>query len=132
ELFDFYETVIAGQVPRPVPNFVKNALHEAARTADFERLEAYLRNGIPINLRDERGRTALYRAAVAPQEEVAFYLLMLGADPNQADNAGRSPLMSTMGWLGSSFDSVRRSLILKKANPFHKRPDGFNELTWAT
>ncbi|HWL53599.1 MAG TPA: sigma-70 family RNA polymerase sigma factor [Chthoniobacteraceae bacterium] len=117
--------------PATLPTFVKNSLHDAARRGDFEKLEAFLRGGAPIDLRDERGRTALYRAIAAGQDEVVFYLIVLGANPNVADNRKRTPMMETMGWLGGGLDDMRRFLILKKASPFAVRADRYNELTWA-
>ncbi len=117
--------------PATLPTFVKNSLHEAARTGDFEKLQAFLRGGAPIDLRDEKGRTALYRAISAGQDEVVFYLIVLGANPNVADEKKRTPLMETMGWLGGGLDDMRRFLILRKASPFAVRADRYNELTWA-
>jgi RNA polymerase sigma factor (sigma-70 family) len=117
--------------PRHIPTFVKNALQEAARVGDYEKLDSFLNQGANIDLPDDQGRTALFSALDAGRGEVVFYLLMLGANPNIADKKGTTPIMHTMGWLGGGLDSMRRYLILKGASPFALRQDKFNALTWA-
>lgn len=117
--------------PQTMPGFVKNAFQLAAETGDFDQLNALLRGGININVPDGQGRTAMHRAIRGAQPDVVLYLLMLSASPNAVDRRGTTPLMQTMGWLGGELDGMRRYLILKGANPFASRPDGFNELTWA-
>lgn len=114
-----------------VPQFVKNSLHEAARLADFHKLDQFLNAGANIDTPDENGKTPLVKAISAAQSDVIFYLLARGANPNIADKSGFTPLMATMGWLGSSFDQDRRCLIARGANPFALRLNGHNELTWA-
>ncbi len=130
-LLEAYSANPTPSPPRQLPHFVKNSLHEAARVADLEKLETFLDQGANINLRDEAGRTPLHRAISAGWDEVVYYLLVLGADPNLADRQGVTPLMSTMGWLGASFDEMRFYLILSKASPFSKRLNGHTELTSA-
>ncbi len=116
---------------RYIPTFVKNSLHEAARVGDLKKLEAFLDGGADINMQDEQGRTALHRAIAAAQDDVLFYLIAAGANPNVADKNGVTPLMSTMGWVGGSFDGMRRFLIARGAYPFAIRKNHYNELTWA-
>lgn len=117
--------------PRHIPTFVKDALHKAAQVADFEKLDAFLQSGAPVDLPDEKGRTPLFDAIRAAQHDVIFYLLMLGSNANTADNRGSTSFMATMGWLGSPFEADRRNLLARSASAFTIRKDGFNELTWA-
>ena len=79
-----------------------------------------------------RAGPPLHEAISAAQPDVVFYLLLLGADPNTPDAQGKSPLMTTMGWLGGGLDAMRRFLIIKGANPFAVRKDGHTEISWAT
>lgn len=119
------------QSPRTVPLWVKDALQDAARRGDFNRLEEVLRTGQTIDTPDDEGRTALHHAISAGQAEMVFYLLMAGANPNAADFKGGTPLMYTMGWLGGGLDAMRRFLIIKGANPRAMRLDGQSEMSWA-
>lgn len=131
ENFDNLTSKSFAQQPREIPTFVKDALHDAARKADFVQLEDFLREGVNINLPDDHGATALHRAISAGQGEMVFYLLLLGANPNAKDNDGRTPLMNTMGWFGGGLDAMRRFLILKGANPHAIKEDGHTEMSWA-
>lgn len=117
--------------PRLVPGFIKDGLQDAARKGDFLQLEDLLRSGADINSRDSHGATALHRAISAGQDQMVFYLLLLGANPSIQDNDGNTPLMRTMGWLGGGLDGMRRYLIYKGANLWLTRKDGKSELFWA-
>ncbi len=133
-LFDEYGALrrqTFAQQPRVVPVFVKDALQDAARRGDFVRLDAFLRSGVDLNTPDDDGKTALHHAISAAQPDVVFYLLLLGANPNAPDLQGKSPLMATMGWLGGGLDTMRRFLIVKGADPFTLRRDGYTEISWA-
>ncbi len=122
---------VMGSENAGLPAFVRNPLHEAARKGDFPMLSKLLSGGLGVNIRDEKGRTALHEAISAGQAEVVFYLLIMGADANALDNQNRSPMGSTMGWLGGGLDANRRFLLAKGANPQAIRNDGHTELTWA-
>jgi len=69
------------------------------------RIQAFLDLGVDINIRDPRGRTALFIACAAGQRyterphpaeaerfELARFLLSHGADPNTPDKFGATPL----------------------------------------
>ncbi|GAB4182173.1 MAG: hypothetical protein Fur0032_23280 [Terrimicrobiaceae bacterium] len=115
-----------------LPAFVRNPVHEAARRGNFPLLEELVAGSGPgPNIRNESGRTPLHEAISAGREEVVFYLLMMGADPGAQDHKGRSPLGSTMYWLGGGLDANRRHLLARGANPHALRGDGHTELTWA-
>jgi ankyrin repeat protein len=117
--------------PRLVPGFIKDGLQDAARKGDFLVLEDLLRTGADINSKDSHGATALHRAISAGQDQMVFYLLLLGANPSIQDNDGNTPLMRTMGWMGGGLDGMRRDLIYKGANLSLARKDGQSELFWS-
>jgi Ankyrin repeats (3 copies) len=54
----------------------------AAALGDLQTVEALLSHGVPVDARDQNGRTALNRAALAGQSRVVNYLLANGADVN--------------------------------------------------
>ncbi len=116
---------------RPVPAFVLVPLHEAAARGDFPALEALMISNAGIDIRDDQGRTPIFEAIRAAQPEVVFYLLTLGANPNALDNEGRSPLGTTMGWLGGGLNAMRLFLLVRGADPHTIRKDGHSELTYA-
>lgn len=57
-------------------------LQEAALFGDVNQVKVLLENRADINSTDNRGRTALYIAALNGKSNVVSYLLELGADPN--------------------------------------------------
>lgn len=131
EAYSRPDAIVLGSENTGLPAFVRNPLHEAARKGDMPMLSRLLEGGVGVNVRDEKGRTALHEAISAGRAQVVFYLLMMGADANALDNQNRSPLGSTMGWLGGGLDGNRRFLFAKGANPQALRSDGNTELTWA-
>ena len=133
-LFDDYDALrrrTFAQQPRAVPIFIKDGIQDAARRGDLVRLNKLLESGLDINTPDDNGRTALHQAIGAAQPDVVFCLLLLGANPNAPDYQGRTPLMTTMGWLGGGLDAMRRFLIVKGASPYAMRKDGHTELSWS-
>ena len=59
-------------------------------------VELYLAAGIDINARDEYDQTALYVAAAERKYTPALWLLNKGADPNLANDDGRTPLLTSI------------------------------------
>jgi hypothetical protein len=64
----------------------------AARKGDITRLEALFKEGIDIDVRDDKGRTALMAACNSGQTEIVKILLAKGADVNAKDNTGETAL----------------------------------------
>ena len=50
-----------------------------------------LRKGVPIDVKDELGRTALHWAGFYGQTRTSLFLLQCGADKRVMDNEGKSP-----------------------------------------
>ncbi len=66
--------------------------HASARAGDSVALFLLVEWGVPVDLRDARGRTALMAAAAAGNTELVRWLLGRGADPNAPDGDGETPL----------------------------------------
>ena len=66
-------------------------------------VELYLAAGIDINDRDQYDQTALYVAAAERKFATALLLLNAGADPNLANEDGRTPLLTS---IRSGYDTV--------------------------
>jgi uncharacterized protein len=59
---------------------------------DVNLVKALLQLGFNLENKDERGQTALARAAHLSDEEIVAALLEAGADPRAKDNSGRYPI----------------------------------------
>jgi ankyrin repeat protein len=67
----------------------------AARTNSLEALKMLLEGGVPVNVRDKKGRTALMYElwSYMPSVEVFKVLIAAKGDLNAVDHGGRTPLM---------------------------------------
>ena len=65
---------------------------DAARDGDIRTVDQMLKDGMPVDVIDLDGWTALHRAAMFNQTEVAKLLLRAGADIDKQDNNGGTPL----------------------------------------
>lgn len=63
-------------------------LREAGRTGQAQQVESLVRQGAPIDARDNAGRTALMLAAMSGQTTTVQKLLALGANPALVDREG--------------------------------------------
>jgi cytoskeletal protein RodZ len=63
-------------------------LREAARTGHPQQVESLIREGAPVDARDNAGRTALMLAAMNGQTTAVQKLLALGANPALVDREG--------------------------------------------
>ena len=64
----------------------------AAAVGDLATVETFVAHGLPLNIRNRRGQTALHGAAVQGHTKVIQYLISAGADVNSTDRMGHSPL----------------------------------------
>lgn len=69
------------------------ALIAAAKAGDVVRISQLLRDGVAVDARDARGRTALLVATHANRVEAARALIDAGADVNAKDEIGDSPYL---------------------------------------
>ncbi|MDY6814037.1 MAG: ankyrin repeat domain-containing protein, partial [Pseudomonadota bacterium] len=70
--------------------------HEIARRGDVEVMDVFLTAGLDVNLTNTRGHSLLMIASYNHQPGMARLLLAHGADPNQPDASGSTPLMGTV------------------------------------
>jgi ankyrin repeat protein len=94
----------ARAAPSPIPSSLgadragrmrsesQDALQSAAASGDAAHTATLLDQGVPLDARDEHGRTALMRAVMQNKLKVVRLLLDRGADPNLPDNSGSTPL----------------------------------------
>jgi ankyrin repeat protein len=101
-----------GADPNAVNKRKANALHWSVQ--DLAKTRLLLARGSAVNVKTVEGKTPLYIAAMLPGgAEVARALLEKGAEPNGADIAGRTPLMSAAS---EGNMETMRLLIEKGAN----------------
>lgn len=82
----------------------------SARSGDARKVKILLGEGVDVNATDEDRNTALMLAAASRRDEVVEILLSSGADVDQRNNAGETPLMR------ANSDAVVRQLLLNGAN----------------
>jgi len=105
-------------------------IHEAAFTGNLKRVKELLNQGVPVNSRDEYGRTPLHRAAYKGRLNVVQELLKRGARVNPRSVIGATPLH----WATNKGHSrVMHTLIKAGANPTYRNAAGqqygYNEKT---
>ncbi|MDD5456106.1 MAG: ankyrin repeat domain-containing protein [Candidatus Margulisbacteria bacterium] len=66
---------------------------EAASNGDLETVKSFIHKRIPIEMKDDNGRTALPTAVFNGHKEIVELLIKNGADVNTIDNTGTTPLM---------------------------------------
>ncbi len=71
---------------------IAHACFDFARAGDTERLRAYVEQGVPVNLTDATGNTLLMLASYHGHAQTVSALVALGADPDRANDRGKSPL----------------------------------------
>ncbi len=77
---------------RPVPGAIDadNDMHRLAAEGRWNAFAQRLAQGVPIDIRDARGRTPLMQAAAAGQRQMVQRLLQAGAEPTLMDLAGKT------------------------------------------
>lgn len=106
------------------------ALHAAIFWNHFEAAEVLLKVGkVSPNTPDKYQQTALMRAALDGNEELANLLLSYGADPNKCDKDKRTALMLAAG---RRHAAIVELLLEHKANPNLQDKDGLTAIMRAS
>ncbi|MBN2652556.1 MAG: ankyrin repeat domain-containing protein [Spirochaetales bacterium] len=72
---------------------VSSDIHKMVREGDREKLQKlYFKQGVSVDERDEEGKTPLYLAIELGFDDIAKFLIDIGADPNIPNNEGQTPL----------------------------------------
>jgi ankyrin repeat protein len=108
---------------------VVESLVEAVDARDVNAVAALLGDGLPADSRHE-GSTALYRAAVSGEAELAELLLCAGADPDllSSGESEGTPLCAASCW---GFTAIVRALLTHGADPNLAEDDTWTPLRWA-
>jgi len=92
-------------------------------------IEALIRNGADVNVKDEYGRTPLRRAAQFCQKKIVELLIANGADVNAADSKyGATPLFQAV--MNGDIEVVK-ILVAAGADVKAKTKDGYTPLCYA-
>ena len=83
----------AGADPDIADDSGETPLHVAAHVGNYEAVKLFLGRRVSVNLKDEYfGRTPLHLAAHGWHADIVWLLLLNGANPNERDRSGRTPL----------------------------------------
>jgi ankyrin repeat protein len=89
-------------------------LFELARQGRTAELSAYVDEGVPVNLTNDKGDSLLMLAAYYGHAELVTALLSRDADANRANDRGQTPLA---GAVFKGDDQVVRALLAAGADP---------------
>lgn len=87
-------------------------LHRAAARGDVGTVRKLLDQGVPVDVREERGGTPLYEAARRGQLEVMKLLLQKGAKVDAEQGIKATPL-----WIAAEYNQVEAARLLLKYGP---------------
>ena len=93
--------------------YVNRFLRNTGRSGDLKDVDEYLRSGMPVDVTDEDGWTALHHAATSNQTKIAKRLLQAGADIDKQEINGNAPLHLAAYW---NKPEIARLLIDNGAN----------------
>jgi uncharacterized protein len=98
------------------PAFLEFAgrLFDLARTGSTTELSAYVDQGVPVNLSNDKGDCLLMLAAYHGHADLVAALIARGADVNRANDRGQTPLA---GAVFKGEDDVVRVLLDGGADP---------------
>ncbi len=115
----------------------RSRLMRAALEGDGIEAGIWLRRGADPNLRDSKGRTAVYYAVAPYQHEVLRQLLVAGADPDLVADNGTFPLVllatakDFAGERAGDYLATVRALLQAGADPNATYKDGMTALMYA-
>ena len=93
--------------------FTNRFLRNAGRSGDLEDVDGCLHSGMPVDVTDEDGWTALHHATTCNRTKIAKRLLQAGADINKKEINGNTPLHLAAYW---NKPEIARLLIDNGAN----------------
>jgi uncharacterized protein len=91
----------------------------AARAGNADELSALVRDGVPVDIRNEAGDSLIMLAAYHGHAEAVSTLVKLGADADSPNDHGQTPLA---GAVFKASDDVVRALLDGGADPFAGTP----------
>ena len=94
-------------------------LFDLARQGRSAELAAYVDEGVPVNLTNDKGDSLLMLAASHGHAELVTALLARGADADQANDRGQTPLA---GAVFKGDEAVVRALLAAGADPHAGSP----------
>lgn len=74
---------------------VVQELMQASSEGNVQKLEEIIQAGVPVDVVDNNGRTALHMASTKGNKEAVIWLLRHGANVNAIDAFGNSPLQDS-------------------------------------
>jgi len=98
-------------------------LFDLARQGRTAELAAYVDEGVPVNLANDKGDSLLILAAYHGHAELVRALLARGADANQANDGGQTPLA---GAVFKGDQAVVRALLAAGADPHAGSPSALD------
>lgn len=120
----------AADVPQLAPQDRAAFFVHYARSGDLAAVTRELNAGIGVNVHDNIGQTALIAAISQGSAEITALLLKRGANPDEADNAGWTPLHYAT-YFGSGVELI--DLLLKAGAKIDAQNDrGITPLYFAT
>ncbi len=92
----------------------KYALHIAAANGNHEKVTALITEGVPTEIQDAKGWTALHHAVWAGDKEMVELILTLGAYPNPITGDGKYPSCLTKERGFEEIETLIRSMTEQK------------------
>ncbi|MFC5924976.1 ankyrin repeat domain-containing protein [Micromonospora vulcania] len=94
-------------------------MFDLARAGSTQELAAYVDDGLPVNLTNDKGDTLLILAAYHARPDTVAALLARGADHSRTNDRGQDALAAAV--FRSSAEAVR-ALLAAGADPAHGDP----------
>ncbi|MHC4538871.1 MAG: ankyrin repeat domain-containing protein [Planctomycetota bacterium] len=103
-------------------------IHMAAFVGSVDKLRSFIKAGMDIDTKDEKGRTPLLRAIMGKHIDAVEFLINNGADVNTRDEQGYVPLVHALWTLDSD---IVKLLLEKGVDVQANDTSGYTPLHWA-
>jgi ankyrin repeat protein len=80
----------------------------------LKEVEMLIKQGVDVNIKDEKGHTALHIAAISDHNRVVKSLIKGGADVNAKDIRGNTPLFYVIAWGWDESRYAKRKIKIAK------------------